>query len=79
MSLEKDDLLCRQEIGKLIRCQSPFYAQVLKFWFEFYSLEPAPEYINSETIWNRFIKIYKEVFNNADHKYDTLLRTKVIF
>ncbi len=33
-------------------------------------LPPAPEYINSETIWNnRFIKIYKEVVNDAYHSW----------
>ncbi len=32
--------------------QSPFYAQLAKFCFEFYSVKPEVKYCDQETLWN---------------------------
>ncbi len=32
--------------------QSPFYAEDIKFWFEFYSVKPELKYCDQGTLWN---------------------------
>ena len=42
----------------------PFYNQVLKCWFDFHFIEPAPKFKSKEIIWNnKFILIDNKPVN----------------
>ena len=58
MKLSKSDLLYKNTIEYIPKQCSPFYAQILTYWFELYSTDPAPEYVSHEILWyNKFIRI----------------------
>ena len=59
--LNKSDLLCKYSIEYISKECSPFYCQVLKYWFELYSTEPSSTLTLQEHIWkNKFIQINGE-------------------
>ncbi len=45
-------ITCKTSCSYSNKIQSPFYAQVIKFWFEFYSVKPDLKYCDQETLWN---------------------------
>ncbi len=45
-------ITCKHSYSSINKIQSPIYLQVIKFWFEFYSVNPGWKYCDQETIWN---------------------------
>jgi hypothetical protein len=63
IGISNDQIFSKYSLDKAI-CPSPFYRQILYFWFDFYSADPDKLFIMQEKIWhNKFILIgHKLVF-----------------
>ena len=58
MQIEKDDLKCKLAT-QFIPQQTQFYDQVLRAWYDFYSIEPHPKDTCNEALFkNKFILVY---------------------
>ncbi len=58
MNKREEDLLMKHSPKISDNARSLFYNQVLRYWYEFYSVEPLTQFIGNECVWNnRFIII----------------------
>jgi len=81
MSIDDFELLCKNDVvyRKPI---APFYQQVLRYWYNFHSVEPSNiEDIKAERLWyNKFIQVdnkpifYKKWFKNGIESLSNILR-----
>ncbi len=66
MNIREEDLLMKHWPGISDNARSLFYNQVLRYWYEFYSVEPLTQFIGNECLWhNCFITIDNKLVYGA--------------
>ena len=63
ISITRDVLFSKYSIDYINKelCSSPFYRQILKYWYDFYSNQPCQLLIKGEKLWhNKFILIQQK-------------------
>ncbi len=66
MNIREEDLLLKHSPKLSDNARSLFYNQVLRYWYEFYSVEPMTQFIGNESLWNnRFITIDNKPVHGA--------------
>lgn len=88
MGISKDQTFSKYSLKYIDKaiCSSPFYRQILYFWFDFYSAEPDKLFIWQEKLWhNKFILIghkpafYKEWQTNGINTLKDIIHATGIF